>query len=118
MGILGPVLDALCSFRDGVRAATRGHGKNDGIDGVLLLRLCDSLRDDALPTAGVRLEDGSGVIGGKSLWKLEDRSTLMREVQAKNTAAAAEEEERARRREVAARKIEEAALRYEIIVTV
>jgi len=76
-----PLLDALSSFRDGVR----GAGRTQDTAGVL--RLCDELRDLVLPELGVRLEDK----GAGSVWKLDDpevlgaeRARKEGEVQAKN----------------------------------
>lgn len=49
--VLGPVLDVLSEFRDRVRACGRtGDGKG-------VLAACDHVRDELLPTVGVRLED-------------------------------------------------------------
>lgn len=53
--ILSPYLDALTTFREGVRTAARTGEKKD------VMILCDSFRDQTLPLLGVRLEDKDGV---------------------------------------------------------
>lgn len=49
--VLGPVLDVLSEFRD----RARGCGRAGNAKGVLAA--CDHVRDELLPTVGVRLED-------------------------------------------------------------
>jgi hypothetical protein len=52
-------------------------------DGAGLLALCDSVRDDAAPLVGVRVEDGAGPglpqLGGVSSWKVDDRRSTRRD---------------------------------------
>ncbi|CEG47812.1 cysteine-trna ligase [Plasmopara halstedii] len=60
--ILRPVLDIFAHFRDEIREAARSafveNGDAKELSGVVL-RLCDVVRDEKLPHAGVRLEDRS-----------------------------------------------------------
>lgn len=49
--VLGPVLDVLSEFRDRARAC----GRTGDAKGVMAA--CDHVRDELLPTVGVRLED-------------------------------------------------------------
>ncbi|CAM9604271.1 unnamed protein product [Chrysoparadoxa australica] len=70
---LGPLLDTLNGFRNTVRNSCRA-GDNKGI-----LAACDSVRDEALPPLGVRLEDK----GEQAVWKLEDPAVLIKEVEQK-----------------------------------
>ena len=86
--VLAPVLDAVAAFRAEVRAAAR-----DG-DVKAVLRACDTLRDEKLPVAGVRLEDESG---SGSLWKLVDPEEVRRELAAKAEAAEAKARQKAER---------------------
>jgi cysteinyl-tRNA synthetase len=76
---LTPVLNALMDFR----ASVRDKAKNKDVGGVL--QECDSFRDDALPTLGIRLEDKAG---GKSVWKLADPADLAREKEQKEAELA------------------------------
>ncbi|CAN0465084.1 unnamed protein product, partial [Hapterophycus canaliculatus] len=69
--VLGPVLDVLCEFRDRARGCGRAG------DGKGVLSACDHVRDELLPTVGVRLEDK----GDQVVWKLEDPKVLARERQ-------------------------------------
>ncbi|CAN0370534.1 unnamed protein product [Pylaiella littoralis] len=69
--VLGPVLDVLSEFRD----RARGCGRAGDTKGVLAA--CDHVRDELLPTVGVRLEDK----GDQVVWKLEDPAVLARERQ-------------------------------------
>ncbi|CAM9579252.1 unnamed protein product [Scytosiphon promiscuus] len=69
--VLGPVLDVLSEFRD----RARGCGRAGDAKGVLAA--CDHVRDELLPTVGVRLEDK----GDQVVWKLEDPEVLAREKQ-------------------------------------
>jgi len=47
---------------------------------VQLLEMCDDVRDNTMVDLGVRVEDRAD---GPSLWKLDDASTLRREVRRK-----------------------------------
>ena len=67
--VLTPVLDALCLFRDAVREEASKSGN------LSLLNLCDAVRDVDMVQCGVRLEDREK----SSLWKLEDKDTLIEE---------------------------------------
>ncbi len=89
------LLDAISSFRDGIRDAARNKKSPQEI-----LALCDNFRDEAMIDLGVRLEDvacsscaSSGVssssvsssssgpaqVSWKSVWKLDDPVKLIRE---------------------------------------
>ncbi len=52
--ILSPYLTALAEFRHAVRQEARSLKASE------ILQECDKLRDDVLPTLGVRLEDREG----------------------------------------------------------
>uniref|UniRef100_A0A7S1CFU2 cysteine--tRNA ligase n=1 Tax=Bicosoecida sp. CB-2014 TaxID=1486930 RepID=A0A7S1CFU2_9STRA len=85
---LAPVLDAVTSFRDKVRAAARAG------DTAALLAACDEVRDVSLRAAGVQLEDGKE--GKPSTWKLrsaEELESEKKEEEAKRDAAAARKAE-------------------------
>ncbi|KAL4548554.1 hypothetical protein Ndes2526B_g01118 [Nannochloris sp. 'desiccata'] len=75
------VLDAFCSFRDGIRAAARaGAAQRE------FLTICDDVRDNAMINLGIRLEDQAD---GGSVWKTEDPAVLRAERDEKLTAVAA-----------------------------
>jgi len=74
-----PFVQALIDFRDEVRAAAR-----DGADKSVFLNACDTVRDETLTKLGVRLEDKDE----KTIWKLDDPATLVREIEAKKAAEA------------------------------
>lgn len=81
------VATVLRDFTRTIRtAAAAGHGA--------VLKACDHVRDDALPTIGVRLEDATRE-GTSSTWKLDDPEVLMREV-ALRRAEAVEREKQAK----------------------
>ena len=91
--VLGPVMQRVSAFRDGVRALARS-GKGE-VDAGGLLRLCDAFRDEACVDLGIRLEDrpdGTAVVKSLS----EDPEELRREIA----------DRRAREREAARRKRE------------
>ena len=71
--ILIPYLTALADFRKVVRESALE------VKATKILQLCDELRDEILPNLSVRLEDKEG----KSVIKLVDRETLMREKEEK-----------------------------------
>ena len=72
-------------------------------DPKALLRLCDELRDDVLPFAGIRLEDtGSGTV-----WKLARKEDLIAEREEKMRAAKEKEEMKKKMAEEKARKEKE-----------
>ena len=77
---IAPVVTTLVSFRDTVRAAAKA-----GASAAELLAMCDKLRDEGMVDLGVRVEDRSNE---GALWKLDDPSTLRKEVQAKRAARA------------------------------
>lgn len=51
-----PYLSIMAEFRDNVRGLARSHKATD------ILQECDRLRDDVLPSVGVRLEDHEGKV--------------------------------------------------------
>jgi cysteinyl-tRNA synthetase len=69
---LALVVDSLVKFRDDVRQAAREKQPPQ-----VFLPLCDLLRDELLPPAGIRLEDKPN---GPTTWKNDDPATLLREV--------------------------------------
>ena len=76
------LLDETASFRSSVRREALDAMKKEGgrapEDALLgILKMCDGLRDDALPRLGIRLEDRPSGGGG---WSLEDPRSLVREV--------------------------------------
>jgi hypothetical protein len=75
------VLDAFCSFRDGIRAAARA-----GAAQKEFLTACDEVRDNAMINLGIRLEDQSD---GGSVWKTEDPAVLRAEREEKLAIVAA-----------------------------
>ena len=74
-----PFVQALIDFRDQVRAAAR-----DGADKSVFMKACDTVRDETLTKLGVRLEDKDE----KTIWKMDDPATLVREIEAKKAAEA------------------------------
>ncbi|KAJ2950710.1 hypothetical protein O0L34_g8970 [Tuta absoluta] len=64
-----PYLEALSTFRAGVRAAARAGQPHE------ILALCDQLRDEVLPELGVRLEDKPD----RTVMKLVSKEELMKE---------------------------------------
>uniref|UniRef100_A0A1B6DJE6 Cysteine--tRNA ligase, cytoplasmic n=1 Tax=Clastoptera arizonana TaxID=38151 RepID=A0A1B6DJE6_9HEMI len=72
-----PYLSILAEFRDNVRGLARSHKATD------ILQECDRLRDDVLPSVGVRLEDHEGRTAAV---KLVDKETLLKERDAKKKA--------------------------------
>ncbi len=75
------VLDAFCSFRDGIRAAARAGAAHKEF-----LSACDDVRDEAMINLGIRLED---LADGGSIWKTEDPAVLRAERDEKRAAVAA-----------------------------
>jgi len=79
-----PYLNVLADFRDQVRQEcinAKASGDNPSIS---VLKICDKLRDDVLPSLGVRLEDKEGE---KTVIKLVDAEELAREKRLKSEAA-------------------------------
>jgi len=79
-GKTAAVLDAFCSFRDGIRAAARSGAAHKE-----LLTACDVVRDNAMIDLGIRLEDQAD---GGSVWKTEDPAVLRAERDEKLAAIA------------------------------
>lgn len=77
---VGPVISAMVGFRDQVREAAKAAKPPQ----PELLAMCDQLRDSTMVELGVRVEDRTG----GSIWKLDDKDTLRKEVQAKLAARA------------------------------
>ena len=79
------LMNALAKFRDTIKdkAATS--------DPKELFKICDELRDDVLPYMGIRLEDKGK--GNPSIWKLEDRETLIKQREQKIAEKKKKEEE-------------------------
>lgn len=98
---LAPVLDAVTSFRDTVRAAAKAG------DTGAVLAACDKLRDATLPKAGVRIEDGSAP-GESAVWKLMSAEDVVAAERAAAAAEAAREAKEKARAEVKAREAEAA----------
>jgi cysteinyl-tRNA synthetase len=77
---LKPIMDIFVTFRENVRDQSKKNKDQH------LLSLSDELRDDLLPEVGIRLED---IGAGKSVWKLDDKATLLKERQFKKDQEAA-----------------------------
>lgn len=69
--VLTPVLNALTDYRTRVRSAAREK------DFQKVMEASDWVRDDALPPLGVRLSDSTD---GTTIWMLDDKATIMKEV--------------------------------------
>ncbi|TMW68746.1 hypothetical protein Poli38472_006214 [Pythium oligandrum] len=100
--VLAPVLDIFSKFRDEIREAARAGVTSGNVKDLAnaILKLCDDVRDEKLPLAGVRLEDGSG----SSTWKLADKDELLREMEKKAEEKRRKEEQKRLRQEEEARK--------------
>ncbi|XP_034243855.1 cysteine--tRNA ligase, cytoplasmic isoform X2 [Thrips palmi] len=85
-----PYVRILAEFRDSVR--TQARETKD----VVILKQCDNLRDDILPTVGVRLEDREVP---PARVKLVDRETLLKEREAKQKAEEAKAAEKERKKQ-------------------
>jgi cysteinyl-tRNA synthetase len=70
-----PLMNVLLKFRDDVKKNAGSQANKE------LLMLSDQLRDDILPALGIRLEDKGK--DAPSIWKYEDKETLMKERAAK-----------------------------------
>lgn len=100
--ILAPVLDIFAAFRDEIREAARsGAGADAKTLASTILRLCDQVRDEKLPYAGVRLEDRAT---GNAIWKLANKDELIEEMQKKAEEKQRKEEQKRLRLEEEARK--------------
>lgn len=73
-----PYIDTLVGFREKVRNAALEAAKGgDAAEAIkAILTTCDELRDEVLPTVGVRLEDRSG----GTRWNREDPEVMMKEI--------------------------------------
>ncbi|TYZ61426.1 hypothetical protein PybrP1_005440 [[Pythium] brassicae (nom. inval.)] len=103
--VLAPVLDIFAQFRDEIREAARAGGSGDAGDAGALARtilaLCDQVRDEKLPLAGVRLEDRAA---GSAVWKLANKDELIEELQKKADEKRRKDEQKRARLEDEARK--------------
>lgn len=100
--ILTPVLDIFAQFRDEIREAARSSSGGDAKAlANTILKLCDDVRDEKLPYAGVRLEDRAA---GSAVWKLADKDELIEELQKKAEEKRRKEEQKRQRLEEDARK--------------
>lgn len=88
-----PYVEATADFRNQVRELAKQLKATD------ILKLCDEIRDDILPSLGVRLEDKDG---GKYAVKLVDRETLLKEREMKKAAEAERQAEKERKKQAAA----------------
>lgn len=84
-----PYVRILAEFRDGVR--TQARETKD----VEILKQCDNLRDNILPTVGVRLEDREVP---PARVKLVDKETLLKEREAKQKLEEAKAAEKERKK--------------------
>ncbi|RWS31740.1 cysteine--tRNA ligase: cytoplasmic-like protein [Leptotrombidium deliense] len=75
--IIMPLLEVLCNFREDMRSIAKDSKINQ------ILQKCDELRDDILPNLGIKIEDKEvcGVV--KTVKKLVDKETLLREKEEK-----------------------------------
>ena len=86
-----PLMNVLLKFRDDVKKSAAAGGKE-------ALKLSDELRDDILPHLGIRLEDKGK--DAPSIWKYEDKETLLKERAAKLAEKAAKEQAKRERAEL------------------
>jgi len=87
--VVMPYLEVLASFRDVVRKEARG------LKAVEILKECDKIRDDVLPSLGVRLEDKETE---PTVIKLVDKAELAREKEMKARQEEAKRAEKARKK--------------------
>ena len=68
----------MVNFRENVRNAALDAAKGGDATSAIqaILQICDGLRDEVLPTLGVRLEDRPT----GTMWNLEDPEVMMREM--------------------------------------
>ncbi len=71
-------IGAMVNFRENVRNAALDAAKGGDTKSSIqaILQICDGLRDEVLPTLGVRLEDRPT----GTMWNLEDADVMMREM--------------------------------------
>lgn len=93
---LNSVIEAFTDFRLKVRTAA----VNKDFDKVL--SQCDSIRDEALPPLGIRLED----VNNTSVFKLDDPENILKEIALKQKAKKEQEEMKKKRALAAAEKAE------------
>lgn len=98
--ILTPVLDIFAQFRDEIRDAARSGGDAKAL-AAAILKLCDDVRDEKLPYAGVRLEDRAA---GSAVWKLANKDELLEEMEKKANEKRRKEEQKRQRLEDEAKK--------------
>lgn len=98
--ILTPILDIFAQFRDEIREAARSGSDVKALANTIL-KLCDEVRDDKLPYAGVRLEDRAA---GAAVWKLANKDELIEELQKKAEEKRRKEEQKRLRLEEEAKK--------------
>ena len=81
-----PYIETLVSFREQVRNAGLEAAKGGDAAAAIkaILATCDDLRDEVLPTVGVRLEDRSG----GTRWNREDPEVMMKEIAEKKAKEA------------------------------
>lgn len=91
-GAVEPMIDGLVSFRETVRnealaAVKASKGDPEAAAKALqsILQTCDALRDETLPTLGVRLEDRPG----GTRWNREDPAVMMKEMAEKKAGESA-----------------------------
>ena len=106
------VANSLSSFRDQLRAKaiesikSKGGGGGDGDLASEILRVCDALRDEALPPLGIQLDDRSS---GVAQVRIGDPAVLMAEAERKAEAAAKAAEAKAAKEAAKAAQAERAA---------
>jgi len=71
-------IGAMVSFRENVRNAALAAAKGGDTKAAIqsILQICDGLRDETLPTLGVRLEDRPT----GTMWNLEDPAVMLKEM--------------------------------------
>ena len=86
-----PMIDTMVSFREKVRdealaavKASKGDPEAAAKAIQAILKTCDALRDEVLPSVGVRLEDRPG----GTRWNREDPATMMKELEEKKAREA------------------------------
>jgi len=102
--VVGPVLNALTDFRTQVRTAAREK------DSQKVIAASDWIRDDALPPLGIRLSDLSD---GTSIWKLDDKETIMKEVALKREAEKKKLEDKLARQKLEQERLEKGKIKPE-----
>lgn len=95
------MIQAFTDFRLKVRTAA----VNKDFDNVL--SQCDSIRDEALPPLGIRLED----VNNTSVFKLDDPENILKEIALKQKAKREQEDMKKKRAAAAAEKAEKMKVR-------